>query len=67
MAVKISNLECDLLKRIDKAKSRGEDVSRFTEIQNKAYLRLVSAGLAENINGFAYVTDKGMKKLRSIK
>lgn len=65
--MKFTNLEYDLLSRINKTKSRGEDISKFTEVQNKAFDRLLSAGFAEDINGYAYVTNKGLKKLSNFK
>jgi hypothetical protein len=65
--MKFTNLEYDLLHRINQAKSRGENISNFTEIQNKTFYRLLSFGLAEDVNGYAYVTSKGLNKLRKFK
>jgi hypothetical protein len=63
----MTSLEYELLYRINKSKSRGENISKFTELQYKTFCRLLSSGFAEDINGYSYVTAKGLNKLRKLK
>lgn len=66
MAIKFIGVDREVLVKIQNGKARGTDISKFSDIQSKAFIRLCGAGLAEDINGFAYVTGKGLKKLRKI-
>lgn len=63
MAIKINDLDRELMKSINKSKARGKQIYTMNAIQSNSFARLVSSGLVEDINGFAYLTQKGIKKV----
>ena len=67
MAIKIAESEYKLLVSIQNEKARGKNISEFNDVKNKAFARLCTAGFAETIDGYAYVTDKGIKKPKVMK
>lgn len=66
MAVRLSEVDKELMINISNSRARGTDIFVFSAVQNNSFLRLCSGGLAEDINGFAYLTDKGIKKVKKL-
>lgn len=64
--VKLSIIDRKLMTKISNSKARGMQIFIFSAVQSNSFERLCSAGMAEDINGFAYLTDKGIKKVKKL-
>jgi hypothetical protein len=66
MSVKLSSIDNELMVKIYSAKARGVQVFTLSAISANSLARLISSGFAQDINGFAYLTDKGLKKVKKL-